>query len=148
MFCCWHLLLIQIVSTQSLAICTALINMLSNSSLVLFLLFWSSVILSLIAVYALTLSWQRSLSYRNQFICRANHWTSSYMIGTSVMKGLMGSIIWLLMASTIWLFDATSYTESYPSFNIETVSQQTDSPVMLLQSIHSWSRSTTLFVIT
>ena len=34
----------------------------------------------------LTLSWQRSLSYRTSpLICRANQWTGFYMISASVM---------------------------------------------------------------
>ena len=40
-------------------------------------------------VQALTFSWRRPLSYRNQSIdLRSNQWTGFYMITASVMKGL------------------------------------------------------------
>ena len=39
-----------------------------------------------------TLSWKRSLSYRNQSsICKANQWTGFYMIGTSVFRKFFGN---------------------------------------------------------
>ena len=41
------------------------------------------------AIFSLTLSWRRPLSYRNQsIVCSANQWTGFYMITASVMKGL------------------------------------------------------------
>ena len=46
-------------------------------------------------IFILTLSWRRSLSYRNQSIdlfrkiCGENQWTCFYMITASVMKGLI-----------------------------------------------------------
>ena len=46
-----------------------------------------SVLRSLIIIPLLTLSWRRSLSYRNQ-ICGANQWTGFYVITASVIKEL------------------------------------------------------------
>ena len=60
--------------------------------------------------FDLTLSWRRSLSYRNH--CRANNWTGFDMIRISVIKKLTRSDIIMEVPTSFWMKELVSSLHS------------------------------------